>query len=75
MPIIEGLEAWKFQAGAVSYSYREMDLAMMRLFGGFGPATLMTATTHKSVSTTCDVCHDTGKSFPARICLARGSRE
>ena len=31
--------------------------------GGFGPATAMSATTHKSVSTTCDTCHDTGKSF------------
>jgi len=31
--------------------------------GGFGPATRMTAATHKAVSATCDVCHDTGKSF------------
>jgi hypothetical protein len=31
--------------------------------GGFGPATAMTAATHKAVSTTCDVCHDSGKSF------------
>src|SRR5260221_266086 len=31
--------------------------------GGFGPATAMSAATHKAVSTTCDVCHDTGKSF------------
>jgi hypothetical protein len=31
--------------------------------GGFGPATAMSATTHKFVSSTCDTCHDTGKSF------------
>jgi hypothetical protein len=31
--------------------------------GGFGPATAMSAATHKVVSSTCDVCHDTGKSF------------
>jgi nitrate/TMAO reductase-like tetraheme cytochrome c subunit len=31
--------------------------------GGFGPATAMSATTHQFVSTTCDTCHDTGKSF------------
>ncbi len=31
--------------------------------GGFGPATAMTAATHAFVSTTCDSCHDTGKSF------------
>jgi mono/diheme cytochrome c family protein len=31
--------------------------------GGFGPATAMSAATHKAVSSTCDVCHDTGKSF------------
>jgi hypothetical protein len=31
--------------------------------GGFGPATAMSAAKHAFVSTTCDVCHDTGKSF------------
>ena len=31
--------------------------------GGFGPATAMSAATHAFVSTTCDTCHDTGKSF------------
>jgi Cytochrome c7 and related cytochrome c len=31
--------------------------------GGFGPATAMSAAKHKFVSTTCDACHDTGKSF------------
>jgi hypothetical protein len=31
--------------------------------GGFGPATAMSVTTHTFVSTTCDVCHDLGKSF------------
>jgi Cytochrome c7 and related cytochrome c len=31
--------------------------------GGFGPATAMSAAKHKFVSTTCDTCHDTGKSF------------
>jgi len=31
--------------------------------GGFGPATAMSAATHGFVSTTCDTCHDTGKSF------------
>src|SRR5882757_9388600 len=31
--------------------------------GGFGPATAMNATRHGAVSTTCDICHDTGKSF------------
>src|SRR3984957_1500975 len=31
--------------------------------GAFGPATAMSAATHKAVSATCDVCHDTGKSF------------
>ncbi|HUX74896.1 MAG TPA: cytochrome c3 family protein [Steroidobacteraceae bacterium] len=31
--------------------------------GGFGPATAMSAAKHAFVSTTCDTCHDTGKSF------------
>jgi len=31
--------------------------------GGFGPATAMSAPKHAFVSTTCDTCHDTGKSF------------
>jgi hypothetical protein len=31
--------------------------------GGFGPATAMTANTHAFVSSSCDTCHDTGKSF------------
>jgi hypothetical protein len=31
--------------------------------GGFGPATAMSAATHAFVSTTCDTCHDTGRSF------------
>ncbi|MDE1922819.1 MAG: hypothetical protein KGI55_05295, partial [Gammaproteobacteria bacterium] len=31
--------------------------------GGFGPATAMSAATHAFVSSTCDTCHDTGKSF------------
>ncbi|MFI4979115.1 MAG: hypothetical protein ACHQIO_02090 [Nevskiales bacterium] len=31
--------------------------------GGFGPATAMSAATHAFVSTACDTCHDTGKSF------------
>jgi hypothetical protein len=31
--------------------------------GGFGPATAMSAAKHAFVSATCDVCHDTGKSF------------
>jgi len=31
--------------------------------GGFGPATAMSAAKHAFVSKTCDVCHDTGKSF------------
>jgi hypothetical protein len=31
--------------------------------GGFGPATAMSAAKHAFVSTTCDVCHDTGKRF------------
>jgi hypothetical protein len=31
--------------------------------GGFGPATAMSAKTHTFVSSTCDTCHDTGKSF------------
>ena len=31
--------------------------------GGFGPATAMSAAKHGAVSTTCDTCHDTGKSF------------
>lgn len=31
--------------------------------GGFGPATAMNSAKHAFVSTTCDVCHDTGKSF------------
>ncbi len=31
--------------------------------GGFGPATVMTDRTHTVVSSTCDTCHDTGKSF------------
>ena len=31
--------------------------------GGFGPATAMSAAKHAFVTTTCDVCHDTGKSF------------
>lgn len=29
MPIIEGLEAWKFQAGSTSYSYRKFDHQML----------------------------------------------
>ena len=31
--------------------------------GGFGPATAMSAAKHAFVSTACDVCHDTGRSF------------
>ena len=31
--------------------------------GGFGPATAMSAAKHAFVSTTCNTCHDTGKSF------------
>jgi nitrate/TMAO reductase-like tetraheme cytochrome c subunit len=31
--------------------------------GGFGPATPMSDKTHQFVSTTCDTCHDTGRSF------------
>ncbi len=31
--------------------------------GGFGPATAMSAAKHGFVSTTCDTCHDIGKSF------------
>jgi hypothetical protein len=31
--------------------------------GGFGPATAMSAAKHAFVSTTCDTCHDSGKSF------------
>ncbi|GAC1664315.1 MAG: hypothetical protein NVS9B2_01760 [Steroidobacteraceae bacterium] len=31
--------------------------------GGFGPATAMNAKKHTFVSTACDTCHDTGKSF------------
>ncbi len=31
--------------------------------GGFGPATAMSAAKHAFVSTACDTCHDTGKSF------------
>jgi len=31
--------------------------------GGFGPATAMSAAKHAFVSTSCDTCHDTGKSF------------
>jgi hypothetical protein len=31
--------------------------------GGFGPATAMSVKTHTFVSSTCDTCHDTGKSF------------
>ncbi len=31
--------------------------------GGFGPATAMSAAKHAFVATTCDTCHDTGKSF------------
>src|SRR6266403_1530927 len=31
--------------------------------GGFGPATAMSVKTHTYLSTTCDTCHDTGKSF------------
>jgi hypothetical protein len=31
--------------------------------GGFGPATAMTSAKHAFVSSTCTVCHDTGKSF------------
>jgi hypothetical protein len=31
--------------------------------GGFGPATPMNPTTHGFVSSTCNTCHDTGKSF------------
>jgi hypothetical protein len=31
--------------------------------GGFGPATAMSAATHAFVSSSCDTCHDTGKSF------------
>jgi branched-chain amino acid transport system substrate-binding protein len=29
MPIIEGLEAWKFQAGSASYAYRRFDHQML----------------------------------------------
>jgi branched-chain amino acid transport system substrate-binding protein len=29
MPIVEGLEAWKFQAGATSYAYRKFDHQML----------------------------------------------
>jgi hypothetical protein len=31
--------------------------------GGFGPATAMTAAKHAFVASTCDACHDTGRSF------------
>jgi hypothetical protein len=31
--------------------------------GGFGPATAMSAAKHAVVSTSCDTCHDTGRSF------------
>jgi hypothetical protein len=31
--------------------------------GGFGPATAMSAARHAFVATSCDTCHDTGKSF------------
>jgi len=31
--------------------------------GGFGPATAMSAAKHAFVSSACDTCHDTGKSF------------
>ncbi len=31
--------------------------------GGFGPATAMSTAKHAFVSTACDTCHDTGKSF------------
>ena len=31
--------------------------------GGFGPATAMSAAKHAFVTTTCDTCHDTGKSY------------
>jgi nitrate/TMAO reductase-like tetraheme cytochrome c subunit len=31
--------------------------------GGFGPATAMSAAKHAFVASTCDTCHDTGKSF------------
>jgi hypothetical protein len=31
--------------------------------GGFGPATAMSAVKHAFVSTACNTCHDTGKSF------------
>ena len=31
--------------------------------GGFGPATAMSAAKHAFVSTACDTCHDSGKSF------------
>jgi predicted CXXCH cytochrome family protein len=31
--------------------------------GGFGPATAMSAAKHAFVSSTCDTCHDTGRSF------------
>ena len=31
--------------------------------GGFGPATAMSAAKHAFVSTTCNTCHDTGKSY------------
>jgi hypothetical protein len=31
--------------------------------GGFGPATAMSAAKHAFVSTACNTCHDTGKSF------------
>jgi hypothetical protein len=31
--------------------------------GGFGPATAMNAAKHAFVSTACNTCHDTGKSF------------
>jgi predicted CXXCH cytochrome family protein len=31
--------------------------------GGFGPATAMSAAKHALVSSSCDTCHDTGRSF------------
>jgi len=34
--------------------------------GGFGPATAMSSAKHAFVSTSCDTCHDTGKSFLRR---------
>jgi hypothetical protein len=44
--------------------------------GGFGPATAMSAAKHAFVSSTCDTCHDTGKSFlrRQRHCIAAAAR-